>query len=449
MKLRTRFALIAAVAVAAAVMLASFGIYLAARRELHDQVDASLTELASQAQTRTNLVELFAQPFGARPFGPRTGFDVVYYQFVNTDRNVIVQPPDQEVTLPFDAVDQQVAAGIGSRALLRDITSADGEHLRLITAPVAAVDHAVIQIARSLDEVDGTLSELTVVLALLSAGGVAVAVALGLLVARGALRPIAKLTSAAEHVAATQELAARIDIDRDDEVGRLAASFNAMLAALEQSRAQQRRLVRDAGHELRTPLTALRTNLELLARAGDMAEADRRRLLDDVMFELGEMSDLMNELVDLAADTAAEEPQVEVRLDLLVEDVAERFRRRTGRHIDVSAEPVTVEGRVGRLERAVSNLVDNAVKWSPDDGPIDIVLAGGRLAVRDHGPGVLDADKDHIFDRFFRSDTARSTPGSGLGLSIVKQVAEEHGGTVFVEDDDGGGAVVGFELPAR
>jgi two-component system sensor histidine kinase MprB len=449
MKLRTRFALIAAVAVAAAVMLASFGIYLAARRELHDQVDASLTELASQAQTRTNLVELFAQPFGARPFGPRTGFDVVYYQFVNTDRNVIVQPPDQEVTLPFDAVDQQVAAGIGSRALLRDITSADGEHLRLITAPVAAVDHAVIQIARSLDEVDGTLSELTVVLALLSAGGVAVAVALGLLVARGALRPIAKLTSAAEHVAATQELAARIDIDRDDEVGRLAASFNAMLAALEQSRAQQRRLVRDAGHELRTPLTALRTNLELLARAGDMAEADRRRLLDDVMFELGEMSDLMNELVDLAADTAAEEPQVQVRLDLLVEDVAERFRRRTGRHIDVSAEPVTVEGRVGRLERAVSNLVDNAVKWSPDDGPIDIVLAGGRLAVRDHGPGVLDADKDHIFDRFFRSDTARSTPGSGLGLSIVKQVAEEHGGSVFVEDDDGGGAVVGFELPAR
>ncbi len=449
MKLRTRFALIAAVAVAAAVILASFGIYLAARRELHDQVDASLTELASQAQTRTNLVELFAQPFGVRPFGPRTGFDVVYYQFVNTDRNVIVQPPDQEVTLPFDAVDQQVAAGTGSQALLRDITSLDGEHLRLITAPVAAVDHAVIQIARSLDEVDGTLSELTVVLALLSAGGVAVAVALGLLVARGALRPIAKLTSAAEHVAETQELAARIDIDRDDEVGRLAASFNAMLAALEQSRAQQRRLVRDAGHELRTPLTALRTNLELLARAGDMAEADRRRLLDDVMFELGEMSDLMNELVDLAADTAAEEPQVEVRLDLLVADVAERFRRRTGRHIDVSVEPVTVKGREGRLERAVSNLIDNAVKWSPDDGPIDIVLAGGRLAVRDHGPGVLDADKDHIFDRFFRSDTARSTPGSGLGLSIVKQVAEEHGGTVFVEDDDGGGAVVGFELPAR
>jgi two-component system sensor histidine kinase MprB len=167
------------------------------------------------------------------------------------------------------------------------------------------------------------------------------------------------------------------------------------------------------------------------------------------MFELGEMSDLMNELVDLAADTAAEEPQVEVRLDLLVEDVAERFRRRTGRHIDVSAEPVTVKGREGRLERAVSNLVDNAAKWSSDDEPIDIVLAGGRLSVRDHGSGVLDADKGQIFDRFFRSAAARSTPGSGLGLSIVKQVAEEHGGTVFVEDGDGGGAVVGFELPAR
>jgi two-component system sensor histidine kinase MprB len=312
---------------------------------------------------------------------------------------------------------------------------------------VAAFDNAVIQIARSLEEVDGTLSGLTLVLVVVSLGGVALAVALGLAVARGALRPIAKLTSAAEHVAATQELAARIDVDREDEVGRLARSFNEMLAALGQSRAQQRRLVRDAGHELRTPLTALRTNLELLARADAMGEEDRRRLLDDVMFELGELSDLMNELVDLAADSAAEEPMVEVRLDLLVHDVAERFRRRTGRQIDVSTEPTTVEGQVGRLERAVSNLVDNAAKWSPPEEPVDIRLVGGRLTVHDRGPGVSDADKAHIFDRFFRADAARSTPGSGLGLSIVKQVAEEHGGGVFVEDGKGGGAVVGFTVP--
>ncbi len=449
MKLRTRFALIAAVAVAAAVALASFGAYLAASSELHDQVDSSLSDLAGQAQSKGDLLELFTQPFGVRPFGPPTGFDVVYYQFVNTNQRRIVSPPDQAVQLPFEQVDLDVAVGDTVGPVWRDITADNGEHLRLITAPVAAVDNAVIQIARSLDEVDGALSGLTLVLVLVSLGGVALAVGLGLVVARGALRPIAKLTSAAEHVAATQELAARIDVEREDEVGRLAASFNAMLAALEQSRAQQRRLVRDAGHELRTPLTALRTNLELLARADAMEPEDRRRLLDDVMFELGELSDLMNELVDLAADTAAEEPEVEVRLDLLVEDVAERFRRRTGRRIDVSAEPVTVDGRVGRLERAVSNLVDNAAKWSPEDEPIDIVLSGGRLAVHDRGPGVLPADKDQIFERFFRSDTARSTPGSGLGLSIVKQVAEEHGGAAFVEDGDGGGAVVGFELPVR
>ncbi len=449
MKLRTRIALIAAVAVAAAVLLASFGAYLAARNELRDQIDASLAKLAGQAQSAGDIGSLFDLPFSPRPFGPPTGFDVVYYQFVNTDRRIIVSPPDQEVELPFEDVDLDVAEGNRPGPMWRDITGDNGEHLRLITAPVGAVDNAVIQIARSLDEVDETLSGLTVVLVLVSLGGVALAIGLGLVVARGALGPIAKLTSAAEHVAETQELASRIDVDREDEVGRLARSFNAMLAALERSRAQQRRLVRDAGHELRTPLTALRTNLEVLARADSMGEEDRQRLFDDVTFELSELSDLVGELVDLAAETAGEEPVVEVRFDLLVEDVAERFRRRTGREIEVFVEPVTLDGRVGRLERAVSNLVDNADKWSPPGACIDIRLVGGRLAVHDQGPGVADADKEHIFDRFFRSDAARSTPGSGLGLSIVKQVAEDHGGAAFVEDGEGGGAVVGFTVPAR
>ena len=442
MKLKARIGLIAAAAVAVAVVVVSVGAYFAARNELLDQMDQSLVEVADQARGYDGLLQALGAPTpgrGGRIFQPRTNFDVVYVQALLVPQGNAVFPSSQGISLPIE--EEDVAVAEGAPRLLRDVR-VEGRHLRMITEQH---DFGAIQIARSMEEIDETLSGLTVLLAGVSIGGVILAGGLGLVVARGAMRPVDRLTEAAEHVAVTQELEARIDVDRDDEIGRLADSFNAMLAALEESRRQQRQLVHDAGHELRTPLTALRTNIELLARAGDMPESQRDALLDDVTFELRELSDLVAEIVDLATDASvADEPVADLDLADVVERVASRARRRTGRTITVTAGPHRMMGRRVMLERAVSNLVDNAAKWSPEGGEIAITLDGGRLAVHDAGPGIADEDKDRIFDRFYRAETARSAPGSGLGLSIVKRVAEDHGGEVFVGDAPGGGATVGF-----
>jgi len=444
-KLRTRIALIAALAVAVAVVLASVGAYFAARNELRNQIDDSLVEAAEQSrgfQGLLNTLGASGAGFGRRNiFEPRTAFDAVYVQALLNNGSAVF-PPDQELTLPIS--DEDLAVLSGGAAVLRDL-DIDGRHLRMITT---SHSFGAIQIARSLDEVDETLSGLTVVLALVGLGGIGLAAGLGVVVARGALGPIGRLTEAAEHVAETQELEARIEVERDDEIGRLAASFNAMLAALEESRQQQHRLVHDAGHELRTPLTALRTNIELLVRADSLPADQRKALLDDVTFELQELTDLVTEVVDLATDAATTDgPIVDIKLDELVERVAERARRRSGHVINTEVVSHRLEGRRVMLERAVANLIDNAVKWSPGDVAVDVSLVRGRLAVRDHGPGIDEEDRPHVFDRFFRAATARGDPGSGLGLSIVKRVVEDHGGSVFVEAAEGGGAVVGFTLP--
>jgi two-component system sensor histidine kinase MprB len=447
MKLRTRIALIASLAVAIAVVLASIGAYFAARNELRGQIDESLVEVAGQATGFQGLLNALGGPAQGQGFGrgrlfqPRTAFDVVYVQALLSD-GTAVYATDQDLVLPID--DEDVAVVAGGAVVLRDL-EIDDRHLRMITVPHS---FGAIQVARSLDEVDETLSGLTVVLALVSVGGIGVAAGLGLVVARSAVGPIGRLTKAAEHVAETQEFEAHIEVDRDDEIGRLASSFNAMLAALEESRLQQQRLVHDAGHELRTPLTALRTNIELLAKADKLPADQRRDLLDDVTFELQELSNLVTEVVDLATDAATtDEALVTLPFDVLVERVVVRSRRRTGREIVANLEPWHVEGRRVMLERAVANLIDNAIKWSPSDTSVEVSLAGGRLDVRDHGSGVAVQDRPRIFDRFYRSDSARGTPGSGLGLSIVKRVAEDHGGSVHVGERDGGGAIVGFTLP--
>ena len=234
---------------------------------------------------------------------------------------------------------------------------------------------------------------------------------------------------------------------RTDEVGRLAESFNSMLAALESSREQQRRLVHDAGHELRTPLTAIRTNIELLSRVDNIPDEERKQMIADIDTEIQELSGLVTELVDLAAEPpSSTEVTEEVNLADVVDRVADKFRRRSGNSINVVADESVVLGRTATLERAVSNLIDNAVKWSPADAPIDVTVRTGRVSVADRGPGIDEADRPFIFNRFYRATAARSTPGSGLGLSIVAKVAEDHGGQTFVADA-GPGAVVGFEIP--
>ena len=308
-----------------------------------------------------------------------------------------------------------------------------------------------MQVARSLREVESSLSRLGLILFLGGGLGVVAASGIGLVVARSVLRPIEELTGAAENVAATQKLDARIDIASDDEVGRLAAAFNDMLAALNESKVQQRQLVRDASHELRTPLTALRTNIELLARGKDLPQAERDRLLEDVTIEVEELSSLVSELVDLATDVDVDEVPTTMDLVAVSEAVADRYRRRTGRDIVVTGDRVSLAAKPTAIDRAIRNLVDNAVKWSPAATTIDVSISSQdstlKFSVADRGPGIAPGDRPKVFDRFYRSDEARTMPGSGLGLAIVARIVVDHGGDAFVEERPGGGAIVGFTLP--
>ncbi|MEN8113156.1 MAG: HAMP domain-containing sensor histidine kinase [Actinomycetota bacterium] len=441
MKLRARIALVAAVAVAVAVLLISTAAYFAARNELRGEVDESLIQRAERIQRMIGEAAL-KDPFGsmARPLpifgGGGPDFDTVYYQLTLPTGDVLT-PPDQE---PLSAVpaDQDV-----DEPVLSD-ESISGVHIRMVT--FGTDDLGTIQIARPLTEVDATLAGLAIALSVFGLVGILLAAGAGLLVARSALKPIDELAEAAEHVAETQDLGARIDIETNDEVGRLAGRFNDMLAALEESRAEQRRLVRDAGHELRTPITALRTNIELLGLGYEMTDEQRTELIEAAEAEVKDLSVLVGEVIDLASDRYTEDPIEDLRLDEIAESSIGRADRRTGVEIVLHGEPSSVRGRRAALARAVDNLLDNAVKWSPADGTIEVSVAGGRMAVRDHGPGIDEDDRGRIFDRFYRSPSARSMPGSGLGLSIVQQIVDAHGGTVFVEPADGGGAVVGFVL---
>lgn len=441
--LRSRIAIIASLAVALAVVLIAAGAYYVTRDELLDQVDNSLLEVAAQANDTGGLIALLSEQSAARsPFRTASQFEVLFLQAFDAS-GAVARPRSQEFGLPLEDLDLEMAV-FAAAPMIRDV-NIDGARYRMVTAHVGP--NLAFQAARSLQEVEQTLAGLTAVLLLAGGLGVALAAALGLVVSRSALRPVADLTNAAEHVAETQELAARIEVDRPDEVGRLAIAFNTMLAALEESRSQQRRLVRDAGHELRTPLTALRTNIELLVRAENLPADTRQRLLDDVTFELEQLSKLVTEVVDLASAGPADEPRVIVQLDELAATVAHRYERRSNHPIQVTTEPSNVEGIPGQLERAISKLVDNALKWTPSDEPIEVRVEAGRLTVMDHGQGIDEVDRKRVFDRFYRSDVARTTPGSGLGLAIVHQIIQAHGGTVFVAEADGGGAVVGFEIP--
>jgi two-component system sensor histidine kinase MprB len=297
-----------------------------------------------------------------------------------------------------------------------------------------------VQVARPLTEMDEALAQIRLYLLLVAGAGIALAAALGLVVSRAALAPVRRLTETAERVSETGDLSERIDVGGRDELSRLAGSFNAMLAALEDSTRAQRQLVADASHELRTPLTSLRTNIEVLASDRALPAEERGRLLSDVVEQLGEMTTLISELIELArAEQQTAQPE-DVRLDLVAADAVERARRnRPGVIFRTHLEESVVHGVGGTIERAISNLLDNAAKWSPPGAEVEVDVRDGRVTVRDHGPGIPDEDLPYVFDRFYRARAARGLPGSGLGLAIVRQVAEAHGGDVAAEQADGGG----------
>jgi two-component system, OmpR family, sensor histidine kinase MprB len=263
---------------------------------------------------------------------------------------------------------------------------------------------------------------------------------------------VARFTRRTEELAADPDPSERIEVRGHDELARLARSFNSTLDALERSVEAQRGLVADASHELRTPVASLRANIQTLEDAERLPEADRAALRDDIIQELDELTALVADIVELARGAKPGEAIDDVRLDEIVAAVVERARARAGDQLEFSAvvEPTLVRGEPGRIQRAISNLVDNAIKWSPPGAAVELRLAGGELTVRDHGPGFADADLPHVFERFYRARDARGMPGSGLGLAIVRQAAEAHGGAASAANAPGGGALmrVSFGAPA-
>ncbi|MGH3080006.1 MAG: HAMP domain-containing sensor histidine kinase [Gaiellaceae bacterium] len=436
MSFRVRLTLVAAAAVALAVVLSSAVVYVVVRDELRDEVDAALEERA---------VEIQHAPFrGPLPEigDPRLGGAGGYFQIV-TAGGAVRRPRGADIPIPVSDRVLDVARG-ETDPFFTDTTIAD-THVRVLTFPVGL--GVAVQILRPLDEVDNTLERLRTFLILISLAGIGLAVALGLLVSRAAIAPVARLTRATERVTETGDLSERIDASGQDELSRLAGSFNAMLSALEESTQAQRQLVADASHELRTPLTSLRTNFEVLMSDRELEPEERRRLLDDVVEQIGEMTTLIAELIELARGDQLPSELEDVRLDLVAQDAVERTRRdRPGITFNTELHESVIRGVPASLERAIGNVLDNAAKWSTPGGEVDVRVEDATVTVRDRGPGIDETDLPYVFDRFYRSPSARGLPGSGLGLAIVRQVAEAHGGAVVAERAEGGGTRVTLRL---
>jgi two-component system sensor histidine kinase MprB len=352
-----------------------------------------------------------------------------------------------------------VANGSGGM-YLTDVQVGDN-HLRELVLPVEVRSGlemlpAAVQLARPLNGIDHVLSHLRLILFVLCAGGVALAAVLGRLAASRVLAPLAEVAQTAEHISETEDLASRIHVHADDEVGQLATRFNAMMERLQSSREEldesvraQRQLVADASHELRTPITSLRTNIEVLLEGGQLSDEDRRRLLADVVEQSEELSALIGDLIELARGDLPHDMVEDVRLDRILEESISRARRDHPEvAFEASLQPVTVEGVPERLGRAANNLLDNAARHSPPHGVVEVTVNADGLRVRDHGTGVDEADLPYVFDRFYRGKNSRGRQGSGLGLAIVRQVAVQLGGSVDVSNAPDGGAIFSLQLPA-
>lgn len=361
-------------------------------------------------------------------------------QVVTTDGTVVacIEGGPQ---LPLTSSDQTLSPG----TMVLRTASIGGERYRILSTPWH--DGGTLQIARSLGESDSLLRRLRLQLLGLVAAATLVAAGLGWAIATRIARPIVRLRDAAHRIAATLDLTTPVDVGGPGEVGSLADSFSTMVGAVAHSQEQQRRLVSDASHEMRTPLTSLRSNVELLGRIDRLPVDERQDVVSEVLDDIDELSGLLAELVDLASDLAAAEPLERVSLAELANGVAERATRRTGRQVSVDGDASDVDGRPRQLERAISNLVDNAIKYSPGGENVEIAVKAGTVTVRDRGRGMPPDDLPRVFDRFYRAVDVRTEPGSGLGLAIVEEIVRSHAGSVFARNRDGGGAEVGFTIP--
>jgi two-component system, OmpR family, sensor histidine kinase MprB len=441
--LRRRLMLMSAVAVGVTVALASLVCYLAMRSELRAQVDRRLRAQGELVQ-RIGALRDGAPPAPSRQAGGPAEFS----QVVGPDG--VARDRQGGLAIGVVSGDRAAAGGGGPGAPFLTDRTADGVHLRVITVPISGL--GAVQLGRSLEAVDAVLGRLRIVLVLLVLVGTAFAALLARLFARPVIRPIAELTSAAEHIETTGDLGRRIGARGEDEVGRMAQRFDAMLDRVQASQAAQRQLVADASHELRTPVTSLRTNMEVLLAGAELEEGERRALLRDMVGQSEELSGLVGDLIELARGDEGDPPIEDVALDALVSEAVARARRHApGVRFRAELEPCVISGVPDRLGRAVNNVLDNAAAFSPPAGVVEVALRDGVLEVRDHGPGAPDEELGQLFDRFFRGTRRRAQGGSGLGLAIVRQVAEAHGATVQAANAAGGGLVVtlAFAPPAE
>ncbi len=440
--LASRVILLVTFAVGLSVALVALAAYLTIRHQLQVSLDDSLHRRAvvsaqyEPAQYAVSDIPEFMQ--GATD--TRVG-----YVFANGHTVTTAGVNNDRITL--GAPEIAVARGNSSYSI-RTLAGANVDY-RVAAVPTSARGVALV-VAQSLGPNESTLDTLGLVLLTFGAAGVIAAGMAGWGVARNGLRPVRRLTHAAEVIARTEQLDP-IEVEGNDEIARLSRAFNTMLTALAASRDRQRQLVADAGHELRTPLTSLRTNLDLLTQAdrqGGLSPESRAELLDDVQFQLEELTTLIGDLTELAREQPAEVLLERLDVAEVVERAVQRVRRRASSlHFALHADPWWVTGDAAALERAATNLLDNAAKWSPPLGTVTVTLTQGRLRVADQGHGIAEQDLPHVFDRFYRSPTSRTMPGSGLGLSIVRQVAERHGGTVEVGHAPEGGAAFTLTLP--
>jgi len=444
MSLRSRVTWLVASCVAGAVALVSLGAYLTVKENLYAQIDNALVRKATETVKSDTIANT---PSGSFPAAFLQLSDV---QFAVVDVNGGAIFPDEDLP-PIGDTEVAVARGEDNGEIRTDLRT----DTRVLSVRYGQGQALVL--AQSLKPTKQQLADLALVLLLIGGAGVLVAALAGTAVARTGLSPVQRLTRATERVARTGDLRP-IQVDGDDELARLSHSFNVMLAAVSDAQDRQRQLVADAGHELRTPLTSLRTNLELLLSAEKpdaptLSEVDRVEIHDDLRAQLDELTQLIGDLVELAREDGP--GQVRERVDMLeiTESALDRARRRAGDvHFEVDLRPWFLLGDPAALERAVLNLLDNAVKFSPPGGTVRVDLrpAGhgyAFLQVADAGPGIKDSDLPYVFNRFYRSDEARTLPGSGLGLAIVKSAVERHGGAVYAGRSADGGALMAIRLP--
>jgi two-component system sensor histidine kinase MprB len=438
--LASRVILLTTFAVGLSVALVALAAYFTVRQSLQSAMDESLKGRA-EAAAQYDISQFTMQ-------------DVPEWMLGATDTQVgyITASGDIATTRPRDGVKlglPELAVARGSSNYSCRTVQVGNRDYRVTAVPTRQPGIALV-VAQSLESNEKALGKLGLALFLFGLAGVIAAALAGWGVARNGLRPVRRLTEAAEEIARTENLDP-IEVEGNDEIARLASAFNAMLAALAASRDRQRQLVADAGHELRTPLTSLRTNLDLLTQAdrqGGLSDASRAELLDDVRFQIEELTTLIGDLTELAREQPARVHLEEVDLAEVTERAVERVRRRASSlRFDVQVEPWWVVGEAAGLERAVTNLLDNAAKWSPPLGVVTVRLQDGSLLVADEGRGIAEHDRPHVFDRFYRSPESRTMPGSGLGLSIVRQVAERHGGSVRADASKAGGAAIWMQIP--